>query len=153
MGIEKEAPKNYFRNVQHKGLVNIMFTSSWIVDHMKHILEPYDLTPQQYNILRILQSSPRPMSTVQVKARMIDRMSDTSRIVERLIVKGLSHKQASRKDKRLVDITITPKGIELLEKLENESSRIDSIISNLQPAEIDSLNNLLDKMRMDIPQD
>ena len=147
MEIEKEVPPNYFRNNQHKALVNVLFTSSWITDKMKQLLEGYDLTPQQYNILRILHRSETPLSTLQIRERMLDKMSDTSRIVERLLKKELVNKEISRLDKRLVDVTISPKGVELLDQLEAKSTHIDSFSANLSELELNSLNILLDKMR------
>lgn len=147
MEIEKEVPKNYFRNDRHKGLVNIIFSSNWIMLHMKHILEEDDLTPQQYNILRILQSNSKPLSTLKIRELMLDKMSDTSRIVERLLKKELVNKHPSSFDKRLVDITISEKGVILLQHLERKYEIIDGIINNLSSTELDILNTLLDKMR------
>ena len=78
---------------------------------------------------------------------MIDKMSDTSRIVDRMVKKGLVHKQTGIADKRLVDISITPKGIELFTKLEEEAKELDSILNNLTKEDITHLNHLLDKIR------
>jgi DNA-binding MarR family transcriptional regulator len=147
MGLEKEIPNSYFRNRRHKALVNILFTSNWILERLKHFLEVEDITPQQYNILRILQNSETPLSTLKIREQMMDRMSDTSRIVERLLKKQLVNKQPCDYDKRLVDVTINEKGRELLERLDKKNEQLDSIISNLTSEETDSINNLLDKMR------
>ena len=147
MEIEKEVPKNYFRNDRHKGLVNIIFSSNWIMLQMKQILEEDDLTPQQYNILRILQSHHKPLSTLKIRELMLDKMSDTSRIVERLIKKELVNKQSCSSDKRLVDITITEKGLGLLQHLEKKYEVIDGLINNLSAVELNTLNMLLDTMR------
>ncbi|MEJ7682937.1 MAG: MarR family transcriptional regulator [Segetibacter sp.] len=147
MPIEKEIPKSYFRNSSHKTLVNILFTSNWILERLKQFLENEDITHQQYNILRILNNSETPLSTLQIRERMLDKMSDTSRIVERLLKKDLVNKQICRYDKRLVDVTISEKGLKLLHRLDKKAHELDSIISNLNPEDIDTINQLLDKIR------
>ncbi len=147
MPLEKEIPKNYFRNSSHKTLVNILYTANWILERLKQFLETEDITHQQYNILRILNNSDTPLSTLQIRERMLDKMSDTSRIVERLLKKNLVNKQICRYDKRLVDVTISEKGLELLNRLEKNTLELDSIISNLNSGDIDTVNQLLDKIR------
>lgn len=147
MSIEKEIPKSYFRNSSHKTLVNILFTSNWILEKLKQFLESEDITPQQYNILRILNNSDTPLSTLKIREQMLDKMSDTSRIVERLLKKELVNKQMCRHDKRLVDVTISEKGLQLLDRLEKKSGELDSVISNLTSKDMDTVNQLLDKIR------
>lgn len=147
MGIEKEMAENYFRNERHKALVNIIFTSNWITEQIKQFLKPEDLTPQQYNILRILQNSKLPLSTLIIREQMMDKMSDTSRIVERLVKKKFVHKQMCSYDKRLVDVTITATGLQLLQKLDKRTFELDSIVINLSDRETATINILLDKMR------
>lgn len=147
MPIEKEIPKNYFRNSSHKTLVNILYTSNWILERLKQFLETEDITHQQYNILRILHNSETPLSTLQIRERMLDKMSDTSRIVERLLKKDLVNKQICRYDKRLVDVTVSEKGFQLLHRLERKTNELDNIVSNLTYEDIDTVNQLLDKIR------
>lgn len=148
MGIEKEIRQEKFRSAKQKAMLNIMFTSGWINEKIKNTLAPEDITPQQYNILRILRgSSPQPLSTLQIRERMLDRMSDTSRIVDRLVVKGLVKKVVCAKDRRLVDVTITDKGQNLLKKLDSQMNHMDDILSNLSEKETQALSNLLDKLR------
>lgn len=147
MPIEKEIPKSYFRNSSHKTLVNILFTSNWILEKLKQFLEGEDITHQQYNILRILNNSDTPLSTLKIREQMLDKMSDTSRIVERLLKKTLVNKQICAHDKRLVDVTISEKGLQLLHRLDKKTNEFDSIISNLNSEDIDTVNLLLDKIR------
>ncbi len=147
MGIEKEFPENYFRNERHKSLANILFTSSWIVQQMKLILEGEDLTPQQYNILRILQSSNRSLSMARLRELMLDKMSDISRIVERLVKKDLVTKEGRKEDKRQVDVSISKKGLLLLDSLHDKYELTDSMMNNLSKNELNELNNLLDTIR------
>jgi DNA-binding MarR family transcriptional regulator len=127
MGIEKDIQQTNFRNEFQKMGINIIYTANWLNEKMGQILSTEDITQQQYNILRILRGSDVPLSTLKIRERMLDKMSDTSRIVDRLIVKGLVEKTACVKDKRLVDITATKKGLQLLEKLDSLNEHIDSI--------------------------
>lgn len=137
-----------FRNEHQKAVVNIIFTNNWLTEKIKSFLEREDITPQQFNILRILRGSfPQPLSTLQIRERMLDKMSDTSRIVDRLVAKELVKKSSCKSDKRLVDVVITDKGKMLLENLDNHSDEMDDIIGNLTEAEAKALNKLLDKAR------
>jgi DNA-binding MarR family transcriptional regulator len=147
MGIEKDIQQQSFRNEYQKATVNIIFSASWLHERVKNLLDTEDITPQQYNILRILRGSKTPMSTLQIRERMLDKMSDTSRIVERLQKKGLVEKKVCPADKRLVDVVISKKGMTLLEKLDRRNAELDSLIHALTPEEAKTLNTLLDKMR------
>jgi MarR family transcriptional regulator, 2-MHQ and catechol-resistance regulon repressor len=148
MGIEKEIHQEKFRSARHKAMLNILFTNGWFTEKMKTILAPEDITPQQYNILRILRGSfPQPLSTLQIRERMLDRMSDTSRIVDRLVAKQLVKKVVCTKDRRLVDVTITEKGQNLLKRLDGQVNSMDSILSNITEKEAQTISNLLDKLR------
>jgi DNA-binding MarR family transcriptional regulator len=102
---------------------------------------------QQFNILRILRGSEEPLSTLQIRARMLDKMSDTSRIVDRLVLKGLAQKCVSKEDKRLVDVTISAAGKVLLARLDQKSDAFDQIIGAITSEEATELNRLLDKIR------
>jgi DNA-binding MarR family transcriptional regulator len=147
MGIEKDINQKTFRNEYQKGVVNIMFTQGWIKEKLQQIFDREDLTAQQFNILRILRGSSTPLSTLQIRERMLDKMSDTSRIVDRLVLKGLAKKTTSVEDKRLVDVTISEKGAKLLKKMDIYEEDIDALLKNLSPAEAKTLNKLLDKVR------
>lgn len=147
MSIEKDIQQQVFRNIYQKATVNIMFSAGWLSEHIRQFLEEEDITPQQYNILRILRGSMKPLSTLQIRERMLDKMSDTSRIVDRLIKKGMAEKKISATDKRLVDVNISKKGLQLLERLDQKNDQLDNLLKNLSNAEIEQLNNLLDKMR------
>ncbi len=148
MDIKKEIQQvQAFRNEHHKAIVNIMFSSSWLSEKIKIFLDTEDITPQQYNILRILKGSNKPLSTMEIRGRMLDKMSDTSRIVERLLKKNLVEKRVSQIDKRLVDINISQKGINILEKLDTQNNQLDNIVKSLNNEDASILNKLLDKMR------
>ena len=151
MGISKEIQQTNFRSENHKAMVNLIFSSNWLLERIKRFLEKEDITHQQYNILRILKGSGKPLSTLQIRERMIDKMSDTSRIVERLLKKDLAHKVICLHDKRLVDVTITNKGLSLLDRLETNIAEMDSLLAGLKAEEAQALNELLDKMREKAP--
>ena len=136
-----------FRNEHHKTVVNLIFTHNWVTERLKQLLDEEDLTLQQFNILRILRGSDAPLSTLQIRERMLDKMSDTSRIVDRLVLKNLAKKTISKKDKRLVDVIITAKGKKLLHKLDSTQSFIDGVMNNISEADARQLNSLLDKVR------
>ena len=148
MGIEKDIQQMKFRNEYQKAVINLIYTSNWMRERTAGILEEEDITPQQFNILRILRGShPKPLSTLQIRERMLDKMSDTSRIVDRLIAKGLVKKNTCKEDRRLVDVCIAEKGLKMLERLDRRQDEMDGILSNLSEKEATTLSGLLDKIR------
>ncbi|MCB0715107.1 MAG: MarR family transcriptional regulator [Chitinophagaceae bacterium] len=148
MGIEEDIQQRTFRNAHQKAAINLLYTNSWMRERTKIIFDTEDITPQQFNILRILRGSfPKPLSTLQIRERMIEKMSDTSRIVDRLITKGLVKKLVCKNDRRLVDIIITDKGKKLLERLDTRQDEIDSVLRNLSEKEATLLSDLLEKIR------
>jgi Transcriptional regulators len=148
MGIDKDIHQNKFRNERHKAMVNLLFTYGWTVERLKQFVSEEGITHQQFNILRILRGNhPTPLSTLTIRERMIDKMSDTSRIVDRLLSKGLVKKVVCKKDRRLVDVSITDRGLKLLEKLDKRQDEMDGILSNLSEKEATGLSKLLDKIR------
>ncbi len=148
MGIEQDIQQSYFRNNFQKAAVNLLFTSGWLRDRMKNLFDKEDITAQQFNILRILRGSfPTPLSTLQIRDRMLEKMSDTSRLVDRLVVKGLVKKITAETDRRLVDILITEKGKKLLSRIDAQETEMDAILNNLTEKEAEQLSELLDKMR------
>ena len=148
MAIEQEIQQPKFKTEHQRALVNLLFTYGWSIERIKQLVTCEGITHQQYNILRILRGShPQPLSTLQIRERMLDKMSDTSRIVDRLLAKELVKKCVCPKDKRLVDVTISDKGQKLLKKLDTEAANIDNVMNNLTESEAEQLSNLLDKLR------
>ena len=148
MGIEQDIKQTQFRNGFQKAAVNLLYTSGWLRDRMKVIFDKEEITAQQFNILRILRGSfPTPFSTLQIRDRMLEKMSDTSRLVDRLITKGLVKKITKTTDRRLVDILITEKGKRLLSRIDTQQTEMDAILNNLTEKEAEQLSELLDKMR------
>ncbi|MBK7884808.1 MAG: winged helix DNA-binding protein [Chitinophagaceae bacterium] len=147
MSIEKDISQSKFRNEYQKGVINIIYTHNWVMEKTKIIFDKGNITSQQFNILRILRGASGPLSTLQIRQRMLDKMSDTSRIVVRLIAKDLVKKVVCETDKRLVDVTITEKGKKLLEELDQYEPDVDAVLGKLSLAEVETLNILLDKIR------
>lgn len=147
MGLEQDINQTNFRNEYQKAAINLIYTYNWMNERMKGIFEKEDITPQQFNILRILRGAGKPLSTLQIRQRMLDKMSDTSRIVDRLVAKELVQKETCINDKRLVDVSITGAGKKLLEKIDHYNEDMDAIFNNLSEAEAKSLNHIFDKIR------
>ena len=147
MSIEKDINQSKFRSERQKVLINLIYTSNWLNEQIKLRLDKEDITQQQFNILRILRGAGAPISTLQIRQRMLDKMSDTSRIVDRLVLKGLVKKNACENDKRRVDVYITSKGKKLLERTDRYSNEMDAIAGELSDADAKTMNRLLDKMR------
>ena len=147
MGIEKDINQQSFRNDYQKVAINLIYTYNWLNEKMKSFFEKEGITGQQFNILRILRGAGAPISTLQIRERMLDKMSDTSRIVDRLVLKGFAKKNTCKNDKRLVDVSISSKGKNLLEKMDKYEKEMDAILGNLTSADANQLNKLLDKIR------
>ena len=147
MSIDKDISQTVFKSEYQRAIINLIFTHNWTTERLKVIFDKEDLTMQQFNILRILRGSDRPLSTLQIRERMLDKMSDTSRIVDRLIRKGLVKKVICKTDKRLVDVSITEKGKKVLRKIDQQEDEISKIVQALSETEAKTLNKLLDKVR------
>lgn len=147
MGIEQDIQQASFRNEFQKMGINLLFTANWLNEQIGKTLSEEGVTQQQYNILRILRGSATPLSTLKIRERMLDKMSDTSRIVDRLIAKELVVKNTCEKDKRLVDITLSPKGLDLVDQLDQFNDRIDALLKGINASEAATMNQILDKIR------
>lgn len=147
--IEEEIHQRKFNNEYHKMKINVIYTGSWVESELNKVFKKYGLSLPQYNILRILKgSSPNPLCLHEIKERMLDRMSDTSRIVERLAKAGYLERSANEADRRSINIQITKKGIDLINSMSNEVDALDDAISVLTEEEAVQLNNLLNKVRV-----
>ena len=148
MKLEEEISQKQFRNEYHKAAVNVVYTFNWLNNHNVNFFKPLGITPQQFNILRILRGQhPNPATIKLIKERMLDKMSDASRIVEKLRVKGLVDRNICSHDRRNVDVCITQKGLDILAQIDALDNEIDSRLSSLNQEEIKQLNDLLDKLR------
>lgn len=148
MRLESEIGQSAFANEYHKLIVNILRTQSWIVTQIKGFLQNFDITVQQFNILRILRGQhPQPTTLNLIRERMLDKNSDASRIVERLRQKGMVERTPSEKDRRTVEIYITQEGLDVLSRIDEEDDFFYSIAKNLNKQEAEEVNLLLDKIR------
>jgi DNA-binding MarR family transcriptional regulator len=147
MSLEDEINQRKFRNEHQKAAINLIYTSNWLNERMKFFFDNYEVTAQQFNILRILRGANEPLSTMQIRERMLDKMSDTSRIVDRLIKKGMVQKNVRKTDRRLVDVIISEKGKRLLTELDAKNVEMDAILHRLDESDLKQINHLLDKMR------
>ena len=148
MKIEQEIQQKSFKSEHQKLAINILFTNGWLMSLQKNLFSNSDITSTQFNILRILRGQfPNPLSINLLKSRMLDKMSDTSRLVERLRLKGYVKRKICSDDRRKSDVSITKKGMKLLEKLDYVDNEFENLLSGLSKKEAKSLNNLLDKLR------
>jgi DNA-binding MarR family transcriptional regulator len=149
MKLEEEIKQvKAFRSEYIKVIVNLIFTYNWFDSYSKAFFIEFDITSQQFNILRILRGQhPQPSTINLLKDRMLDKMSDASRLVERLLIKGLVERTKATLDKRAVDIYISPKGEELLSKIDLKMPFFEDQFKTLSKDEVLTLNTLLDKLR------
>ncbi|HEY9008975.1 MarR family winged helix-turn-helix transcriptional regulator [Ohtaekwangia sp.] len=147
MKIEEEISQTKFRNPLQKAIINVIFTSNWIQDRQQNFFKPYGITSQQFNILRILRGQyPNGISGASIKARMMDKNSDVSRLLDRLEAKELIEKKLSPLDKRATDVTISSKGLDVLNEIDKKQQEFDGVIA-LSEDEAEQLSDLLDKCR------
>ncbi len=148
MRLEDEIQQFKFRNQRQKMLINLIYTYNAISSKMQEFLKMESLTMQQYNILRILRGQhPNPATNSLVKERMLDKNSDVTRIIDRMIRDGLVYRVNCESDRRRVDITITDLGLDKLKRLDAMSEQMDTIASGLSEDEAVTMNDLLDKLR------
>ena len=148
MNIEDEIQQESFRNEYQKVTINLIYTYGWLYNKQKDFFKRFNITSQQYNVLRILKGQfPDAISTSDIKSRMLDKNSDVSRIADRLSGKGLIYKNTCISDKRLVDVSITHQGLQLLSEIEIQILDMDNLFSLLELEEAKELNRLLDKLR------
>lgn len=148
MSLEKHIQQEKFANEYEKGAVNILFTSSWLHNLNAGRLKTHGLTPEQYNVLRILRGShPKTMMLSDISCRMIDKNSNATRLVEKLRIKGLLKRERCENNRRQVDVFITDKGLATLKKIDQEESTWLAKLKNITRAEALELNRILDKLR------
>ncbi len=149
MNLEQEIKQSKFRSEFQKTIINIYYTNSYIFSKFQDLLSEYKLTVQQYNILRILRGQfPKTASIGAIKERMLDKNSDITRIIDRLIIKQLAERKNSISDRRVAEIKITKKGLSLLKKMDLVDLKSDNILSHLNETDLKKLNELLDKIRI-----
>jgi DNA-binding MarR family transcriptional regulator len=149
MKLEEELKMKQFESPHHRTLLNIMFTSSWLGDRMSGITKPYDISEQQYNVLRILRGQKgKPVNLMDIQERMLHKTSNATRLVEKLRQKGLVERVLCEQNRRKVEISITRKGLDLLAELDPILNTKDTeMFTTLTNKEAILLGDLLDKLR------
>ncbi|MFB1023510.1 MAG: MarR family transcriptional regulator [Vicingaceae bacterium] len=148
MKIENEIKQNKFKDEIHKLMVNQLFTGKWVTNLISKQLKPFGITNQQYNVLRILRGQKDQYISVNaISNRMIDKMSNVSRLIDKLVLKELVIRKINREDRRQVDIAISEKGLSLVQKVESKEDDLKANFNNITNQEAQQLNHLLDKLR------
>ncbi len=148
MRLEEEIKQKKFKSEHHKVMINLIYTTNWLMSKHSPLMKQYGLTVQQYNILRILRGQyPNPCTVNLLKERMLDKMSDASRLVDRLLEKDLLERNICENDRRRVDITITQKGLDLLGKIDGDEDSFFNHMQAISSEEAKLLNDLLDRLR------
>ena len=149
MKIEEEIKQQKFRSAHQKAVINLLYTASWLQSKQQDFFKHFKITAQQFNILRILKGQhPKSISATEIKLRMLDKNSDVSRLLDRLLAKDLVSKRTCPNDKRATDVNITEPGLELLRSLEKYQTELDGVLS-INEEEAAQLSELLDKCRND----
>ena len=137
--------RSKFVNHRQKALVNILYTANWITSCQNEYLKVYGISPQQYNILRILRGAGEPLKVQVIKDRMIDRAPNATRLMDKLCAKNFIERLPCAHDRRVVKIAITDKGLGLLASIPNDFNK--DLLKNINEEDAEQLSNLLDKMR------
>lgn len=148
MSIEKDIQQPAFKSPYSKAIINIIYTNNWLQSLQVEIFKPFDLSLQQYNVLRILRGQyPNPITVIAIIERMLDKMSNASRLVDKLLAKELVIRRLCPHDRRAVDVIITEKGMKLLAEIDELQATWEEKLHGLTETEALQLSELLDKMR------
>jgi len=147
MKIEEEIKQQKFKTPHQKVVINLLYTTSWMQARQQDVFKPFNITLQQFNILRILRGQhPNSTSATEIKSRMLDKNSDVSRLLDRLLAKNVIMKRTSPNDKRAADVSLTEAGLDLLKAIDKKQDQLDNILL-LSDQEAIQLSDLLDKSR------
>jgi DNA-binding MarR family transcriptional regulator len=146
--IEEAIKQSEFKDSYNKVVVNLLYTHSYLVSFQTAVLKPMDLSPEQYNVLRILRGQQgKPATIAAIQERMLNTMSNASRLVDKLKAKELVKREECPENRRKVDVVITEKGLSLLDLLEPQITTMNKKAIHLEDQEVALLNELLDKLR------
>lgn len=134
-----------FPNNKVKATLNILYTANWISNHQNTFFKPFGVSPQQFNILRILKGAKKPLKVQTIKERMVERSPNATRLMDKLCAKELIKREHCPNDRRVVYVEITKKGMSLLKKISKNFK--DDLLHNLSEDEAQQLSDLLDKLR------
>jgi len=145
--LDKEL-KSRFESEQQKAMLNVLFTANWFKSRQVGLFKPFDISPQQYNILRILRGAKGRMNMHNVKERMIDRAPNATRLTDKLIAKDLVERERCEEDRRVVYVRLSPKGAELLAKIDELNKEdMRDLVKKLTTADATHMNEMLDRIR------
>ncbi|MES2560326.1 MAG: MarR family transcriptional regulator [Bacteroidota bacterium] len=149
MRLEEEIKQSKkFSSEFEKLAVNILYTSSWLEAQNIQRFKPFGISPQQYNVLRILRgSAPKPLMLSDISSRMIDKNSNATRLVEKLRLKGFVKREVCESNRRQVDIIITKKGLDLLADIDTHNDSWGQSFKGLTKIEAEAINDALDRLR------
>lgn len=148
MKIEEEIKQDQFRSPLHRLLVNLMYTNNWLCDSQMRLLRPFGLTLPQYNVLRILRGQHlKPIRINDITERMMDKMSNASRLVDKLVLKKLVVRTECPSDRRAVDVLIAEKGLFLLKKIDEAQDTWEGQFKTYESESADELNAMLNAFR------
>lgn len=149
MKIEEELKSRKITDEYQKLFLNILFSASWLEDKTAHIFKSANITSHQYNVLRILRGSlGTPLPAFEIQSRMISKNSNVTRIIEKLVAKKLVHKKFNDNNRRMIEVTITQEGLDILKQLDDViPDNYAGLFNNLSREEADLCSELLDKIR------
>ncbi len=148
MHLEQAIQQNKFKSEYEKVIINLLYTSGWLQVHQQRFFKGFDISPQQYNVLRILRGQHPKSATVSlIQERMLDKESNASRLIEKLKQKGYVERNECPLDRRQADVIITKQGLKLLEEIDERRDDIKTLTGTLNTKEAKELNQLLDKLR------
>jgi len=148
MGISEDLKQSNFQSEAQKAIVNAIYTGNWIVQKQQELLKPFGLTVQQYNVLRILKGQQgNPMTVLAITERMFDKMSNASRLVDKLLEKKLVLRRECPQDRRAVDILILPAGLDLLKEVDQVQQDWGKHFDALGVKRLEEMNQILDEFR------
>jgi len=146
--IEEAIQQKEFKDPYNKAVVNLLYTNSFLVTSQNALFKPYGISAEQYNVLRILRGQNGVPTTVSsIQDRMLNKMSNASRLIEKLKLKGFVKRSECPNDRRQVDVLITDQGLAILNELQVKVEDGNRNFVHLNSEEVNQLNNLLDKLR------
>lgn len=149
MKIEEVVKSNAIMGLSQKAVLNIIYTQNNINERLIEILKPYDLSNEQYNVLRILRGQKgNPANMCLIQERMLAKTSNTTRLVDKLLLKELVTRKVCKENRRKIEVLITEKGLDILKELDPKVDNYEqNIVANLSSSELEKLNDLLEKIR------
>ncbi|MCK6641528.1 MAG: MarR family transcriptional regulator [Bacteroidia bacterium] len=149
MKLEEEIKQKTFSSPYQKLILNVFVTSSWFGSESTRVLKPYKITLQQYNVLRILRGQQgKPASVGLIQERMLDKNSNASRLIDKLVLKKFVDRKPCPSDRRQMDIKITGKGLELLSILDTPMQMLDrELAERLSEEDALKVSDILDRVR------